>query len=93
MKLKLKKISTKSFILTFSVINVIAGFILGIIMAILAVVAPSEQGTEFGPWAILFFPILNGLMALAAGAFLTGIYNFLAKYLGGVELEFDETAS
>ena len=90
MKLKLKKISTKSFILIFATINVIAGFILGTIVTIVSVVSPTDQGAgEIGPWAIILFPILNGILALATGAFLSALYNFLTKFFGGIELEFE----
>ena len=90
MKLKLKKVSVKSFVLIFSTVNVIAGFILGAIVTVISVVAPSDQGAgEIGPWAILIFPILNGLLGLATGAFLTCLYNFVTKFYGGIELEFE----
>jgi len=89
MRLKLKKISMKSFILIFSTINVLAGFILGIIVTIASLAAPEEQGAALGAWAILIFPIVNGLLGVITGAFLTGMYNFLANYFGGLEFEFE----
>jgi fluoride ion exporter CrcB/FEX len=92
MHLKLKKISTKSFILIFSTINVIAGFILGAIVTIASLVAPEEQGAGMGVWAILLFPLLNGFLGALTGAFLTGLYNLLAPRLGGgLELEFESS--
>jgi hypothetical protein len=90
MQLKLKKISIKSFILIFSIINVIAGFILGAIVTVVSLIAPDEQGMgAFGAWAILLFPIVNGILGVATGAFLAGLYNFLAQRFGGIELEFE----
>ena len=90
MQVKLKKISTKSFILIFSVINVIAGFSLGTIVTIVSLVTPEDQGAgPFGVWAILIFPILNGILGVATGAFFTGLYNLLANIWGGIELEFE----
>jgi hypothetical protein len=92
MHLKLMKISTKSFILIFSIINVVAGFILGAVVTVMSLIAPDEQGAgAVGPWAILIFPILNGILGVVTGAFLTGMYNFLAKRFGGVQLEFEDT--
>jgi hypothetical protein len=92
MQLKLIKISMKSFILIFSTINVIAGFVLGAVVTLISLIAPDEQGAgAVGAWAILIFPILNGLLGLATGAFLTGMYNFLAPRFGGIELEFEAT--
>ena len=90
MQLKLMKISTKSFVVIFSTINVIAGFALGAIVTVVSLIAPDEQGVgAMGPWAIVIFPILNGLLGLASGAFLTVLYNFIAKSFGGIELEFE----
>ena len=81
----------KSFILIFSVMNVIAGFFLGAVVTIVSVTNPADQSAgPLGPWAILIFPILNGVLGLATGAFLTGMYNFLAQYFGGIELEFED---
>jgi hypothetical protein len=90
MRLKLMKISTKSFIIVFSAINVIAGFMLGAVVTMFAVLVPDDQGAGvFGVWSILVFPILNGILGVITGAFLTGAYNFFAKRLGGVEIEFE----
>lgn len=91
MQVKLKKISTKSFILIFSIINVTAGLILGTVVTIVSLAAPDEQGAGggIGAWAILIFPILNGLLGIATGAFFTGLYNFLAQRFGGINLEFE----
>jgi hypothetical protein len=91
MQLQLKKISMKSFILIFSAINVVAGFILGAVVTLASLIAPDEQGSGvFGVWAILIFPILNGILGLVTGSFFTGLYNFLAQRLGGIELEFED---
>ncbi len=91
MKLKLTRISTKSFIIVFSIINVITGFILGALVTFVSFVAPAEEGLGgAGAWAIIIFPILNGLLGLATGAFLTGMYNFLSQFVGGAIFEFEE---
>jgi hypothetical protein len=91
MQLKLKKISMKSFILIFATINVIAGFFLGAVVTIVSLTSPADQNAgPLGPWAILIFPILNGLLGIITGAFLTGMYNFLAQFLGGIEVEFED---
>jgi len=37
----------------------------------------------------LIFPVLNGLLGLATGAFFTGLYNFLASRFGGIDMEFE----
>ena len=89
MHLKLKKISTKSFIQLFAIINVIGGLIVGAIVTVASLLSPDEQGSAFGVWAVLLFPVLNGILGAVTGAFLTGLYNFLASKFGGIELEFE----
>lgn len=89
MKMKLKKISMKSFVLIFSVINVVSGFILGLVVTVSSIAAPADQASGPGVWSVLVFPIVNGILGLLAGVFLTGMYNLLTKFLGGIELEFE----
>ncbi len=90
MILKLKKISMASFVKIFATLNVLAGFILGTIVTLISLVVPDEQGPGgVGAWAILLFPVFNGLLGLLTGMFLTGMYNFLVKFFGGIELEFE----
>ena len=91
MKVKLKKISTQSFIVIFSVINVISGFILGALVTAVSLLSSDQQNPPgaIEVWAILIFPLLNGILGLVAGAFMTGMYNFFAKMMGGIELEFE----
>ena len=70
MKLKVMKISTKSFILIFSIINVAAGFILGAIVTLVSLLSPEdEQNGAIGAWAILIFPLLNGILGVVTGMF------------------------
>lgn len=91
MKLKLNKISMKSFIMIFSTINVVAGFFLGAVVTVVSLLAPDEQGFGgAGAWAILLFPILNGLLGVVTGVFLTGMYNFLSQFVGGLVVEFED---
>jgi hypothetical protein len=89
MKLRLKKISTKSFILIFSTLNVITGVILGAVVTVGSILAPNDQNSGVGVWAVLIFPILNGVLGLLGGVFLTQMYNLLARFMGGIELEFE----
>lgn len=89
MKLKLTRIAPKSFIKIFTVINIIGGFILGAVVSVVSLLPTDDQNAgAMGPWAILLFPILNGILGAITGAFFTGIYNYLAARFGGIELEF-----
>jgi hypothetical protein len=92
MKLRLKRIPMKPFVFLFTIINVVTGLLLGIFMTLTALVVPSEQNGGAGVWSILIFPLMNGIIGLASGAFLTGIYNFLAKHMDGIEMEFESLA-
>lgn len=89
MKVTLKKVPTKAFTLMFASINVIAGFFLGILVTTASLLSPPEQEGNIGAWAIILFPIINGLLGLATGSFLTWIYNLLARRLGGIEMELE----
>ena len=91
MKLKLVKVSTKSFVLIFSIINTIIGLILGALITLLSLLPVEGQAPNpAGAWAILIFPIVNGILSMATGTLLTGLYNFFAEKFGGLELEFKE---
>jgi hypothetical protein len=89
MLLKLNKIAVKPFVLIVGTIQVVAGFILGLIVTLVALVAPSDQVPGVGPWSIIVFPILNGLIGVITAVFLAGIYNVFSKHVGGVVFEFE----
>ena len=41
-------------------------------------------------WAIIFLPIFYGILGFVAGGTTAWIYNLVAKYIGGLELDFDK---
>jgi len=90
MNFKLLKISTKSFVIIFSIINVIAGVILGGIVTVVSLLNPDGQGGAIGTWAVILFPVFNGLLGLVSGALLTALFNFIAPRFGGLQMEFEE---
>lgn len=91
MKLKLNKISVNTFVLIVTSINVIGGFLLGLVVTVISLIVPNEEDLGgLGPWSILVFPILNGLLALMTTSFLAWLYNILAGRLGGIVLEFED---
>ena len=92
MKLKLRNISTKSFIIMFGSINFILGFFIGAMITVVSIVSPADQSLGgLGAWSILIFPILNGLLGVMSASFLVPIFNYLSRILGGIELEFEVT--
>ena len=63
-------------------------FILGIILVpfiLLGTIAGQQRGAGAG--AALVFPFLYGAAGYVGTAILLGLYNVLARYLGGMELE------
>lgn len=44
----------------------------------------------FGIGAIIFFPIMYGILGLVFGALSGWLYNLSAKWTGGIEMEFDD---
>jgi hypothetical protein len=76
------------------------GLIFGAIMSAVAVLGAlfRSGGSEglggfgsllFGVGAIVFLPVLYGVMGLVGGAIAAGLYNLVAGVIGGLELEFD----
>ena len=91
MKLKLKKIPMKPFVKISSIIYVIAGFLLGLVVTIVSFIVPDEQGLAgVGPWSVVVFPFLNGVLGLLSSMFLAGMYNVLSPYIGAIEFEFEK---
>jgi hypothetical protein len=80
----------------------ILGLIAGFFMAIISLVSagfiagqnpdmPQWFGTLFGVGAIIFFPILYGVMGLVFGAVIAAVYNAVAGVVGGIEVELLES--
>ncbi len=46
-------------------------------------------GLIFGAGAIIVMPILYGVMGFISGIITAGIYNFVVRFTGGLELEFE----
>ena len=70
----------------------IFGLILGIFYAILALILNSTEYLEetpyvFGWWTILIFPLIYGVIGFIAGILGGSLYNLIAKWVGGIELD------
>ncbi|OFW04761.1 MAG: hypothetical protein A3H96_10110 [Acidobacteria bacterium RIFCSPLOWO2_02_FULL_67_36] len=73
------------------------GLCIGLVFALISVVGgslaasnsdmPSWAGPVFGVGAIVFLPILYGVMGLIGGAIGAALYNVAARIGGGVELD------
>ena len=76
------------------------GFLIGLIFSLFALVgaaAGSLQnspggaafGLLFGVGAVVVLPLVYGLFGFVGGLILGGLYNVLAKFVGGIELHLE----
>lgn len=80
----------------YAAIGLIVGFFVSFAAVIGSVIGSSLEGTTeplvglfLGVGAIFFFPILYGVLGFIGGAITSAIYNFVSKFTGGLELEFE----
>jgi ABC-type antimicrobial peptide transport system permease subunit len=90
MIVKLKRISIKPMVVLSTIIYAIAGFLLGLVMAIASVVAPPEEGANLGFWSILVFPLMNAVIGAFSSFMMCLMYNWIASAVGGLEFEAEE---
>lgn len=50
----------------------------------------SLVGVIFGIGSVIFFPVLYGILGFIGGIITAGIYNLVAKWVGGLEIELEE---
>ena len=69
------------------------GLIFGIIVSLISLIggvflkgAPSVSAI-FGIGAIIYFPIMYGIMGFISGAIMAFLYNLIAGWIGGIEVE------
>lgn len=71
------------------------GFFLGLFFLITALFIPGEPRNSsagellLGPAAPVFFLILYGLIGFVGGFVCAWIYNFIARMIGGIELDIE----
>lgn len=83
------------------ILYAVMGLIFGVIMSMVSLVigsafqglenAPSAAfGVLFGAGAVILLPIFYGLMGFVGGALMSWLYNIVAQYAGGIEVEFED---
>lgn len=97
MKFELKGLGIVSVTKISTAFGFIAGLVYGIFFAALPNPAmPTQTGdlmidiiykTFFGKLAIISLPIMYALFGAISGAIYSGLYNFLVKHMGGIEME------
>jgi hypothetical protein len=48
---------------------------------------PRFFGVLFGGFSIIFFPILFAVMGAVGGGLMAAVYNVVARYVGGIQVE------
>lgn len=87
----IKKIDGKSLARLCGVLYAILGFIMGIFVSLAALFSGNNSSgfmsAVFGIGGIILLPILYGLMGLVGGYISAWAYNFMAKKVGGIQIE------
>lgn len=91
----LKRIGPLSLARISAVLYGIIGLVLGCGFAVVAMIGgfASQQtsgpifGFAFGVGAVIFFPLLYGGLGFVMSLIMAGLYNLMAGWLGGIELE------
>ena len=91
----LKKIGVLSLAKVYSALMTLMGLIFGLFFTLINFSLPTLSEVPgpynlIGVWAIIFLPIFYGILGFVAGGTTAWIYNLVAKYIGGLELDFDK---
>ena len=99
-KMIVKRVGVLSYAKISTIIMAIIGLVLGIFYAILyAVLGPSAMQTAgaevdplmtIGPLVIIIMPIIYAIMGFIMGLIGAWLYNLIAKWVGGVQVEFEK---
>ncbi|MBU7032969.1 MAG: hypothetical protein HXS53_10590 [Theionarchaea archaeon] len=95
---EIKKVGVFSFAKIEAALGAIIGFIIGLISAVIGttlfgfaetagVVMPRWLGLLFGLAAIIILPILYAVIGFIAGIIIAFLYNVVARWIGGIEIE------
>ena len=67
------------------------GLVLVPVILVISMVAPNKEG--FGPGFALALPVLYGVLGFIFAALSCAIYNLVAGFVGGIEVELGESKS
>ena len=93
-KLVLKKLGVMSVAKISAIIYGIFGLIAGIAIAVMgsafgAMAGFGGLGAAFGILMIIIMPIFYGIIGFVAGAIFAWLYNVIARWVGGIEMNFE----
>ncbi len=89
---EIKKIGIFSVSKVYAIIFAIIGLIGGLIFAVFGMVASAvgnfgALGASIGILSVILFPVLYGVIGFVMGALGALIYNLVAAWIGGIEIE------
>ena len=100
--MELKKIGILSLAKITCIFGIIYGLVSGILISILYTKAAKLASlgiqipttvTALGFKSLIVYPILDGVIYFIAGVILAWLYNLIASWIGGIQLEFKEKPS
>ena len=88
----IKRIGVGSTGKVFGGLYALLGFIFGLIISLISLIGGSLGGMGgasaiFGLGAIITIPIMYGIMGFISGAIMAFLYNLIAGWIGGIEVE------
>ena len=96
---EIKKIDIISLAKIEGALGAVIGFIVGIIFALIGTAfmgfsemagdIPGASGLFFGVAAIIFLPIVYGIVGFIGGLIVAFLYNVVAGWVGGIEIELE----
>jgi hypothetical protein len=99
-KMRVKRVGVMSYAKISTIIMAIIGLFLGIFYAVIyAVLGPSAMQTAgaevdplmtIGPLVIIIMPIIYAIMGFIMGVIGAWLYNLIAKWVGGVQIELEK---
>jgi hypothetical protein len=85
--MKITKVKTASLARVLGAMYALLGFIFGAFLTIASLLSGGAKGSILGIGAIVLFPLLYGAIGFVGGALSAALYNFIAKKVGGIEIE------
>ncbi len=76
------------------VLYLLLGIVFAVIFGLFGMMVPASMRTEpgmamFGASFVIFMPIMYGVLGVVFGALVAALYNLVAGWTGGLQLEFE----
>ncbi len=91
-KVKIRKVGVLSFTTVYTITMVVVGLMMGFLYAIndMGISQDDPQYLGFGFWGVIIFPFIFAIIGVICGSLIALLYNLIAKFQGGIELELEE---